>query len=182
MAKSLQDQLLGAGLVDKKKAKNIAKEKRNKRKQTPKGTTVENESQARIAKQQQEKVERDRELNKKLKEEQDRKAIKAQINQLVKLNQIERDVRNEEEFFQFAVDKKIKKIFVSTEQKEGLAKGRLAIAMLDNDFYVIPASVASKILERDESNTIVYQYDGKPQALEEDDPYKDFVVPDDLMW
>ena len=86
MAKSLQEQLLGAGLVDKKKAKNIQKEKRVQRKQTPKGQAVQNEAEARIAQQKKEKAERDKALNQAKLEEQNRKAIKAQVKQLIEMN------------------------------------------------------------------------------------------------
>ena len=41
---SLQDQLLKSGVIDKKKAKNIAQEKRKQKKQTPKGQTQVNEA------------------------------------------------------------------------------------------------------------------------------------------
>ena len=41
---SLQDQLLNAGMVDKKKAKKIEKEKRKQAKQLPKGQKLTNES------------------------------------------------------------------------------------------------------------------------------------------
>ena len=41
MSKSLQDQLLKAGLVDAKKAKSIKKEKNKKNKQRPKGQVDE---------------------------------------------------------------------------------------------------------------------------------------------
>ena len=90
MAKSLQEQLMGSGLVDKSKAKKIQKEKRKKRKQTPKNELLKEEQQKieLAEKQKQEKAEKDRELNRIKKAEQDKKAVKAQIIQLIQTNKI----------------------------------------------------------------------------------------------
>lgn len=182
MAKSLQEQLMGAGLVDKKKAKNIQKEQRTKRKQTPKGQVVENEAAIRAEQAKKEKAEKDKALNKAKLEEQNKKAIKAQVKQLIEMNTVPRE--SDEIGFQFAVDKKIKKIYISEQQQTHLLKGRLAIALLGEDFILIPATAAAKIQERDES-AIVYQLDksqSQEAEVDEDDPYKDYQIPDDLMW
>lgn len=60
---SLQEQLLQAGMVDAKKAKQIQKDKRKQAKQVPKGHAVENAAREQAKKVQAEKVERDREIN-----------------------------------------------------------------------------------------------------------------------
>jgi uncharacterized protein YaiL (DUF2058 family) len=182
MAKSLQEQLMGAGLVDKKKAKNIQKEQRAKRKQTPKGQVVESEAAIRAEQAKKEKAEKDKALNKAKLEEQNKKAIQAQVKQLIEMNAVERE--GEDIGFQFAVDKKIKKIYISEQQQNHLLKGRLAIALLGDDFILIPAVAAAKIIERDES-AIAYHLEksGTQEAeIDEDDPYKDYQIPDDLMW
>jgi uncharacterized protein YaiL (DUF2058 family) len=183
MAKSLQEQLMGSGLVDKKQAKQIQKEKRQKRKQTPKGLLQEEaiQKQDLVDQQKQEKAEKDRELNRLKKAEQDKKAIKAQIIQLIQTNKIER--QNGEIGFQFAVNKQIKKLYIDNEQQGYLLRGKLAITQLGNEFYLVPTAVAEKIAQRDDA-AVVYlettQVDTHESA--EDDPYKDFVIPDDLMW
>jgi len=186
MAKSLslQEQLMGSGLVDKKKAKQIQKEKRQKRKQTPKGLLQEEEQQkqALVEKQKQEKIEKDRELNRLKNEEQDKKAIQAQIKQLIQTNKIE--CQNGEIGFQFIVNKVIKKLYIDAEQQTYLQRGRLAITQLNEDFYLVPKEVAEKITQRDDG-VVVHLQTGQStmdDILEEDDPYKDFVIPDDLMW
>ena len=63
MVKSLQEQLMGAGLVDQKKAKAIGKEKRKKAKQTPKGHQQEDEVKLAAKQKLAEKAERDRAMN-----------------------------------------------------------------------------------------------------------------------
>ena len=182
MAKSLQEQLMGAGLVDKKKAKTIQKEQRKKRKQTPKGQDVLDEAKLRAEQQKIEKVEKDRALNLARQEEQNRKAIKAQVRQLIQMNTVAVD--GDGVGFQFAVNKKIKKIYISSEQQAHLLKGRLAIAMLDENFIMVPATAALKIKERDEAAVVYIQEKNQSQEAEceEDDPYKDYQIPDDLMW
>lgn len=183
MAKSLQEQLMGSGLIDKKQAKKILKEKRQKRKQTPKGLQEEEalQKQNLVDQQKQDKAEKDRELNRLKKVEQDKKAVKAQIVQLIQSNKIER--KNGEIGFQFAVNKQIKKLYIDEEQQGYLLRGKLAITQLANEFYLVPTAVAEKIAQRDDA-AVVYLETTKvdTQEAEEDDPYKDFVIPDDLMW
>lgn len=68
-----------------------------------------------------------------------------------------------------------------------LISGRLAIARLvaDNSgesaYAIIPASVADKIAQRD-ANSIVLNSALSQKEQDEEDPYADFKVPDDLMW
>jgi len=63
-----------------------------------------------------------------------------------------------------------------------LSRGMLAIAKIETLYFVLPAKVADKIRERDEQS-IVYQAELKlDDAVEEDDPYADYEIPDDLMW
>jgi len=181
MAKSLQEQLMGSGLVDKKKAKSIQKEQRTKRKQAPKGVEQVDEVKLRAEQHKNEKTEKDRELNKLRLKEQERKAIQAQIKQLIKVNKIPRE--KGEIGFQFVVETKVKKIFINEEQQAHLLSGRLAISLLAEEFILVPALVADKIIERDDS-AIVYrnsEVDSEDQN-DEDDPYKDYEIPDDLMW
>ncbi len=182
MAKSLQEQLMGAGLVDKKKAKSLQKEKRTQRKQTPKGQAVENEAQLRAAHQKKEKAERDKALNLARQEALNKKAVKAQVRQLIEMNTVPSD--SDVIGFQFAVDKKIKKIYISEQQQSHLFKGRLAIAALADNFILIPAVAASKIFERDEAAIVYHQEKNQAQETEidEEDPYKDYQIPDGLMW
>ncbi|GAL30718.1 nucleoprotein/polynucleotide-associated enzyme [Vibrio variabilis] len=45
---------------------------------------------------------------------------------------------------------------------------------------MIPTVVAKKIAERDQETVI--ENDVKEEVVEEDDPYAQYVVPDDLMW
>ena len=89
---SLQDQLLKAGLIDDKKANKIKKNKHKQTKQKQKNK-IETTDEAKLAAQQTQagKAQRDRQLNQQRKAEAERKAIAAQVRQLVEMNRQPRD-------------------------------------------------------------------------------------------
>lgn len=176
---SLQDQLMKAGLADEKKAKAIRSEKRKKRKAQPKGTVQESEAEIRARQAREEKAERDRELNRQRQQEAERKAIQAQIRQLVETNRLDRS--RGETSYQFVHDKKIKKIFVDDTMVDQLSRGRLAIVFVSDNYEIVAEAVARKIMERDEKAVVVL-HDRKSDDAEEDDPYAGYEIPDDLMW
>lgn len=178
MAKSLQEQLMGAGLVDKKKAKSIKQAQRKQKKQQPKGQVQADENKARLDAERQAKVERDRALNAQRKAEADAKAIAAQIKQLIETNKITPE--KDDIGFQFADGKKIQKIYVSELLQNQLSKGQVSIAKLGDSYHLVPNLVADKIAQRDESYVVPLSVDS--QEVDEDDPYKDYQIPDDLMW
>lgn len=176
---SLQEQLLKAGMVDEKKAKKINKDKRKAAKQTPKGHEQVNETREQVKQAQAEKASRDRELNLKQQQAAQEKAIAAQIKQLISVNRIDR--REGETPYQFTDGSKIKKMHVTTLLLEQLSKGLIAIVKWGDQYELVPAAVAEKISQRDDSVVLVKNKTGK-DAVAEDDPYADYQIPDDLMW
>ncbi|MBD3656809.1 MULTISPECIES: DUF2058 domain-containing protein [Marinobacter] len=176
---SLQEQLLKAGLADEKKAKAIRNEKKKQRKQQPKGTVQVNEAEVRARQAREEKAERDRQLNLQRQQEAEKKAIKAQIRQLVASNRLDRS--RGETSYQFVDGKKIKKIFVNDAMVDQLSRGRLAIICVDDTYEIVPDKVARKIMERDDQAVIVL-HDRKTDDQGDDDPYAGYEIPDDLMW
>ncbi len=180
MAKSLADQLLGAGLVDKQKAKKIQQEKRKQSKQQKKGQTPEDDTKARLAQQQAEKAERDRQLNRERKAAEEAKAARAQASQML---QQHRQPVDGEVGFNFTDPRinKIKRVFVSEKAQHQLANGTLAICADDDRYVVVPRATADKVAERF-PEALVFLADPSNDQPDEDDPYKDFPIPDDLMW
>lgn len=176
---SLQDQLLKAGLADEKKAKAIRSEKRKKRKQQPKGAVEVNEAEIRARQAREEKAERDRQLNLERQRAAEKKAIQAQIRQLVETNRLDRS--RGETSYQFVHDKKIKKLFVDDTMVDQLSRGRLAIVFVNDNYEIVAEGVARKIMERDEKAVVVL-HDRKNDDAGEDDPYAGYEIPDDLMW
>jgi len=182
MAGSLQDQLLNAGLSDAKKAKKLDKEKRKKQRTAHKSRT-EIVDEVKLAAQQarEEKIARDRELNDARNADAQRKAIEAQIVQLIEKNKLDR--RGGDIGFNFTCEQKIKKLYVSSLQQKLLAAGKVAIAQIGERFEVIPAEVAYKIAERDAQRVVFCAQDSSATVEgEESDWYKDYEIPDDLMW
>ena len=179
MANSFGDQFLKAGLVNKARL-NEAKKSKSKQEKLKHKQKIEVVDEAAEAARQAaaEKAARDRELNRQKKEELERKAVHAQVRQLIELNRLPRD--DGEVGYNFQDGAAIRKIFVTEDIRDKLASGLLAIVRLDDGYEVIPSIVAEKILHRDAS-CIVSQSSNR-QENREDDPYADYQVPDDLMW
>jgi uncharacterized protein YaiL (DUF2058 family) len=178
---SLQDQLLKAGLVDKKKAQKAtkAKQKQDKMKRKNKVETVD-EAKLAAEKAHAEKVERDRQLNLQRKQEAEQRAITAQIRQLIEMNRLEKNAGDIS--YNFTDGTRVTHVYVDERQQRLLSNGHLAIVRLDDQYEIVPTSVSEKIAQRDESY-LVYCNRGKEETVvDEDDPYAEFEVPDDLMW
>lgn len=179
MSNSLQDQLLKAGLVDKKKAKALQKEKKKGSRKLAKGEVAVDETKLAVKQAAQEKAERDRALNLKLAAEAQRKAIQAQIRQLIENHRIR--PRNGDISYQFPDGKSIKKIVLDTRLQQQVIAGTVAIVRGDGGYGVVPRVVAEKILARDAGYVLVLN-DTQKDATADDDPYADYQIPDDLMW
>ena len=176
---SLKDQLLNAGLIDKKKAKQLKQELRKEAKVRKKGQVPLDDNKEQVKRNLVEKVERDRHLNKQQQEVVERKAIQAQISQLIKMNRIKRE--SGDIAYQFTDGTRIKKIYVTEQLQKDLVNGRLAIAKLGNEFELLPSSAAEKIRQRD-PQVIVLLNTYEVTGVDEDDPYAEYQIPDDLMW
>lgn len=182
MAKSIADQLMGLGLADKKQVQKDKAEKRKKDKQARKHKNVDVD-EAKIAAEQarKEKAERDRQLNQEKNAKAEAKAVLAQVAQMVQRAHIASPDGEVKYNFADRTDNKIKSIYVTDQIQNDLANGKLAIAVSEAKFYVVTKQVAAKIAERSEPS-IVFQAEASETDADEDDPYKDFVIPDDLMW
>lgn len=180
MAGSLQDQLLQAGLTDKKKAKAINKTKKKQAK-VERRSKVEavDEAKQQVQQARVEKAQRDRALNEQKNAEQERKAIAAQVKQLIEVNRIPR--QGGELAYNFTDQKKIKKVLVDKIMLEQLSRGRLAIVLLNDKYEVVPTVIAEKIKLREPDKVIVCN-EAQKVEVDEDDPYADYQIPDDLMW
>jgi len=178
---SLQDQLLKAGLVDKKKAQKVQKTKHQQAKLKRKNK-VETVDEAKLAaeKAHAEKVERDRQLNLQRKLEAEQRAITAQIRQLIEMNRQEKNAG--EITYNFTDGNKVTHIYVDERQQKQLSNGHLAIVRLDGQYEIVPTSVSEKISLRDESYLVSCNRGKEETVVDEEDPYAEFQVPDDLMW
>jgi uncharacterized protein len=179
-AKSLQEQLLGVGLVDKKKVKKLKAEALQHKQKVKKGKATaadDSERQQQLKLQREEKIEKDRILNLERQNLLKEKAIRGQIRQMIEQNRVKKE--DGDIAYHFTDEKKVKKLYVSQAMHNDLSYGRLAIAKLDLAYEFIPEPVAVKISERDPSYVLVCN--NRTESIE-DDPYADFQIPDDLMW
>lgn len=178
MSNSLQNQLLKMGLVDEKKVNQVKKEKHKQAKQQGKKAQAVDEA-ARLAQQAAaQKAERDRELNRQRKEEAERRALAAQVRQLIEVNRLPKG--DGEIAYNFSDGSMVKRLYVTEQVQRQLGLGRLAIVRLDEEYELVPTAVAEKIRQRDEGCVILCNE--PEQNSDEDDPYADYQIPDDLMW
>lgn len=182
MSKSIADQLMGLGLADKKQVQKDKAEKRKQEKQARKHKLeTADESKEAIEQARRDKAERDRLLNLERQKKADEKALLAQVKQILQHTAIRIDDGEIKYNFADRHDNKIKSIWVSATVQENLANGKLAIVSSDEHYHVVTKTVADKISERS-PGSVVFVADKDESQPDEDDPYKDFVIPDDLMW
>ena len=181
MGNSLLDQLKKSGLVDKQKAQKAKHSQYKSQKQKNKKGSSDPVDEAKLLSQkaQAEKIERDRQLNQRLKEEAERKAIAAQIKQLIETNSVKD--RDGDIAYNFVDANVVKHLHVSEQIYKHIMSGRLAIAKLGESYELVPVPVAEKIKQRDAQCIILCDHDTETEQGE-DDPYADYKIPDDLMW
>ncbi|OMQ27301.1 MULTISPECIES: DUF2058 domain-containing protein [Serratia] len=175
---TLQEQMLKAGLVTSKKMAKVQKTAKKSRVQA-------REAREAVEENKKAQLERDRQLSEQQKQAALSKEYKAQVKQLIEMNRVV--IAKGDIDFNFTDNNLIKNIVVDKPTQAQLINGRLAIARLvvdssgKSEYAIIPASVADKIAQRDASS-IVLNSALSQEEQDEDDPYADFKVPDDLMW
>ena len=120
---------------------------------------------------------------KKDEEEAKRKAIAAQIIQLIESNRVED--RDGEIVYNFTDANVVKRIFVSERCHKHLRSGHLCIAKLGEGYELVPKPVAEKIKQRDTHCIIINDHstgDSLDHGQDTDDPYADYKIPDNLIW
>jgi uncharacterized protein len=176
MSMSLRDQLLQAGLVNERQAKETERQLRQQqreRQQLPKEKRA-TASDAELAAQRAQlaKTARDQELSRQQNEQADKRARHAQIEQLIQQNCLRRPQTDER--YNFVDGNKIRSIPADHFVRERLSRGEIAIVRRNGGYELVPAEIAARIRERDERAVIgcSVAHDAAPT----DD------VPDDLMW
>lgn len=176
MSMSLRDQLLQAGLVNEKQAKETERQlqkQQRERQQLPKEKRAA-PSDAELASQRAQlaKTARDQELSRQQKEQAEKRARHAQIEQLIQQNCLPRPQTDER--YNFVDGNRIRSVPADRLVRERLSRGEIAIVRRNGGYELVPAAIAARIRERDERAVIE---SGVPHdATAPDD------VPDDLMW
>lgn len=181
---SLQDQLLKAGLATKQKARQANSDKRKKNKQKRSGVAVDASMQEQVKKElelaKQEKLARDTALNNEKKAALASKEQQLRIIQILQHHQITKV--NGEAQYNYTFDSKIKKLFLDDVTHKALVNGRLALCGIDENTYIVTAETAEKVASLDEKVILVQNTKVQEEVSDEDDPYAEFQIPDDLMW
>jgi len=182
MKNPFQDQLLKAGIVTKQQVNKVnqTKQKHKKQQRTNKQVPAdENTLKAQYAARVKAERERDRALNQKKEQQARNRAISAEINQLIKNNGIKRD-DSCEIAYNFEHQNKIKRLYINEQMKQQLLRGTLGIARIEGKYELVPLEIAKKIQSRNEKRIIIF--DTEQTIIDENDPYVDHQIPDDLMW
>lgn len=181
MGKSLQEQLLNAGLVNASQVKQAksAKRKQNRQQRKNKSETPDADKlQAQRAAR--EKAAKDRELNLQNKKAAEEKAIRAEIRQLVATHQLPCD-DSDGDAFNFTDQGKVKRIYISQALREKVASGKLAIVKAQQKYALVPADIGRRIPQRSEEALVLLNDPRKNDGVE-DASYAEYQIPDDLMW
>jgi uncharacterized protein YaiL (DUF2058 family) len=174
---SLQDQLRKAGLVTDKQVRKASKGIHRQEMRVKQGLETDENREA-VERERAEKTASDKQKNEQLNKEAQSKAIIAQVKQMIAANsQRERG----DAIYNFTDQNKIKKIYISEQNKTHLNKGFLAIVKSGESYDLVPEKVAQKIMAR-KDGIVLYLYDRASEVIDEDDPYKDYQIPDDLEW
>lgn len=182
----LKDQLLKSGLVNEKQLKKAQQEKRREDRQHQgqgkQGAEAEEQRRQREAAAA-EKAERDRQLNLQRQQEAERKAVAAQVKQLVEAHRQPPGFGDTP--FNFVDGGKVKRLAMSDAVRGQLTRGQLAIVKVENRYELVPGEIAEKIRQRDPEAVILHNAPPPRQPGAEgqgEDPYAGYQVPDDLMW
>ncbi|CAK7024210.1 DUF2058 domain-containing protein [Morganella morganii] len=175
---TLQEQMLKAGLVTSKKMDKVRRTAKKSRVQA-------REAREAVEENKKAQLERDKQLSEQQKQAVLSREYKAQVKQLIEMNRI--IISKGSIDFNFTDNNVIKSITVDKTTQSQLISGRLAIARLStenssvSEYAIIPAVVADKITQRDAESIVLNNALAQDEA-DEDDPYADFKIPDDLMW
>ncbi len=180
MGNSLQDQLLKAGLVDKSRLNQAKKQKKAQgRKQRNTKGAASPKPDPRRQQELAEKAAHDRELNERRNEARRQREIAAQVKELVSRHRHPRTESEDDRPFFFENKGKVKRLYVSPDTHRMITAGKLCIVNQNGVFDLVPPPIAEKIRQRNPSLVIDLP---KEQPPDEDDPYAQYKVPDDLIW
>lgn len=185
MSNPFQEQLLKAGLVTKKQVQKAQQDKNRKNKQQRSNKQkAADDTRLNVQQAAEEKAKRDRELNRRKQEQARQKAISIEINQLISKHRLARD-ENCEIVYNFEHRKKIRRIYVNQEMKQKIIQGKLGIARIEGGYELVPGDIAEKIRQRNEKRVVIFNQASQADSQEktdENDPYAEYQIPDELMW
>ena len=180
MGNPFQDQLLKAGVVTKQQVKKAQSASNKKKKeQRSKKNHVVDENKLKAQQAAKEKSEHDKALNKRKEEQAKQKATSIEIDQLILKNCLKRNEECEI-VYNFEHRNKVNRIYVNEEMRQNIINGKLGIARIEGRYELVQTIIAERIQQRNEKRVILFEQE--EQIIDENDPYAEFQVPDDLVW
>ncbi|MEO7773380.1 MAG: DUF2058 domain-containing protein [Steroidobacteraceae bacterium] len=173
MSLSLRDQLIQAGFVSSKQAKQAEQQKRQQARR-PQNAPPKSTPPAAAA-----KAARDKDLNRQRQQQREHGARLAEIRQIVEQNRL--PVVASEDYFNFVHKNKVRRIAVDAGLRERITGGTLFIVRYGKFYALVTPEIAARVRERNVDSIV--NLDAPPAAPgAENDPYAQFKVPDDLYW
>lgn len=177
MGKTLQDQFLKMGLVDKKKYNKTQKDKHTqKTKGKPQDSEIADMAKQALA----EKKKRDQQLNKKKIAQRQVKEDAAKARQLIETHKIE--IETGDITYNFKDENTIKKLNLTQKGVDRLVNGKVGIVKLAGEYQMVPADTIYKVRELNPNFIVLHNNPQTKKGKNTDDPYADYEIPDDLMW
>ena len=179
MSLSLRDQLIAAGMAPKKQPQDNArparppKGPRNQPPPVPAATAAAQRAQA-------EKFARDQELNRKQQEKAQRKARAAQLRQMIEQSCLPRVASDD--YYNFVDEGRVRRIAVTPALRAQIMRGEVLVARRSDHYELVPAAAAARIREQHPAAILALEVAAATATPAADDPYRDYVVPDDLVW
>ena len=179
MRNPLQEQLLKAGLVKKAKVAQVVREQNKQR--HGKAPVAPDAEQAAAQRLLAERAERDRQLSAERNAQTRANEQRAQIRQIVESHKVKREG---EITYRFTDGDRIASVLVDVPLRAQLAGGTLVIVRHDQGYELLPRAAADKVYARDAAMIVLDHgraaSGGDP--ADDDDYYRRFQVPDDLIW
>ena len=100
------------------------------------------------------------------------------IRQLVEQNRL--PAAEGGQSYNYVDGSKIRRIAVDASVRDRLGRGEVAIVRAAGGYELVPAAIAARVRERDESAVIAPMLGKESVPIE--DAYRGFAVPDDLIW
>ena len=179
MRNPLQDQLLKAGLVKKSKVAQVVREQTRQREGKAPAPDAGKVDAQRL---QAERAERDRALAAERNAQARINEQLAQVRQIVEMHKLG---RKGEITYRFDDGGRIRSVLVDHALRAQLASGAAVVVRHGDGYELLPRAAADKVRARDPSMIVLDHADGAVAAAtgdEDDEFYRHFEVPDDLVW
>lgn len=189
---SLRDQLVKAGLATSKQARKaenqsraeqVKRQKANKKGGNPSVESTQASPKDKAKRLKADKARKDKELARQRNDKYAQRALRAEIRQMVLAHDQRTKVSDEDAVaYNFVHGKKIKRVYVTPQQRDQLSAGRLIVINNDGRYHFVTPEIAAKIEARDPKRIIVAHQETQKEKGPDDDYYAQFEVPDDLDW